>query len=415
MNQQRVLSFDDPRLQLRTNPASLSDSLTRSAMRVLDDLLASQQEALLSAPAIGLPVRLISVKSGDRLNHMLNPRLVEADNLRINRGEMNPVTGRIRRNVWRAFRVTLEGTDLSGQPKSVELSDAMAVSAQQAFELLDDPHAFAWITPFHRSWARATDPVAVARFKDIQAGLFAAPEAGTEAANTVPLACTGLREVELRQDDATPLCRIDILNPLQPLRGLDQCLLACLLALGGMGNVLMMTAAHTPVVVSALAMITQLRVHHAAQGWPLHALGLLGLDPALKAAPTDDQGIPLDHGLRHDAIVLGHDSPLLAGEDATAILRKLSKQLGGSGSVLLVPAPRRDPSLEDRLAAVFPALHLVTSPDGVVYLASKARQEIAKGHARLIALANATGQSGLPGAFADVIDLVRHRVDGARP
>lgn len=410
--QQRLLSYDDPRLQLRANVASLTDPLTRSAMRVLDDLLSHQKEGLLSAPAIGLPVRLISIKTGDRLGHFLNPRIASAGDMRINRGELNPLTGRIKRNVWRAFQVTLEGTDLSGQPRSVNLAGAMAIAAQQAFELFDRPQAFDWLTAFHQSWARARDPVAVARFQSIQTGLFAAPDAATEAAATTPLACTGLRQVELRDDEARPLCVIDMLNPQHPLRALDRSILASLLALSGLRNILMMTPTAAPVVIASLAMVTKLTVYHAASGWPVHALGLLGLAPALQAAPIDEHGIPQGGDIRQDAILLEDGHPILAGAEAITALRRLGKQLSGSGGVLMISALARDPLLEDQLAAAFPALHLVNSPEGVIYLASKTRLDIDKSRARLITIANACGATDLPEAFADVIDLVRMPSEG---
>lgn len=133
-----LLMFNDPRLGLRPNEARSDDLLTRVALRILDDALAADGDRVLSAPAIGIPVRALAMRQGADVIHLLNPSLSSLSDVVLNRGETSPQTGPMRRNTWRARTVTLAGWQAGGLPFSRVLEGPLAIGAQQAIDLLDN-------------------------------------------------------------------------------------------------------------------------------------------------------------------------------------------------------------------------------------------------------------------------------------
>lgn len=85
------LTHDDPRLGLRPAEARADDPLTGVAMRLLGDALTGSGDGCVCAPALGVPVRLLALRRGADLIHVLNPRLSSLSDLYLNRAETRQV------------------------------------------------------------------------------------------------------------------------------------------------------------------------------------------------------------------------------------------------------------------------------------------------------------------------------------
>lgn len=387
MTQFQQLAFDDPRLRLRVGAASTGDALTRSAMLILEDMLEQHRERVLSAPSIGIPVRLLSIKRGDRVQHLLNPLLSTAEDIRLNRGEHHPQTGPLRRNVWRAQKITLTGQDLSGQARNVELEQDLAIQAQQGLELFDKPRPFDWITGSHMIWLRSDKPEVKARFANMQAAFFAAPDSADPQTAHVPIRAVGCDLVEILDDALRPVGMIDPLHPLRPVAAEDRALLAAMIAFTTMRSALWMSPVSAPAIVALLSLVPQARVLHASPGWPRNAFGLMGLVPSVSEGAVDAEGMPLDPSQRHDVILLASDHPALSGGDPVPNLRRLAKAVNGHGGALIISAPGPDAALMRAMSVVFPAVATLPHEGGVIHVGVHSRPSLANAAARLIAIA----------------------------
>ncbi|MGP9805242.1 peptide deformylase [Paracoccus sp. NSM] len=387
MTQIQQLAFDDPRLRLRVGAASTGDALTRSAMLILDDMLDAHREKVLSAPSVGIPVRLLSIKRADRVQHLLNPRLTTAGEIRMNRGEHHPQTGPLRRNVWRARKITLTGQDLSGRDQIIALDGDLAIQAQQGLDLFDKPRPFDWITGSHMIWLRSDKPEVKARFANMQAAFFAAPDRGDPKAASVPIRALGSDRVEFLDDAMRPAGVLDALHPLQPVAPDDQALLAAIIAMTTLRSALWLSPMAAPVIVSLLSLVARARVRHAARDWPRNAFGLMGLVPSVTEAATDQDGMPLDLSERHDIVVLASDHAALGGTDRIANLRRLGKALNGHGGALFITAPDPDAELMRAMSVVFPAVATLPHEGGVILIGVHSRPALDNATARVLAIA----------------------------
>lgn len=387
MTQIQQLAFDDPRLSLRVGAASTGDALTRSAMLILEDMLDAHRERVLSAPSIGIPVRLLSIKRADRVQHLLNPRLATAEDMRMNRGEHHPQTGPLRRNVWRAHKITLSGQDLSGRDQIIALEQDLAIQAQQGLDLFDKPRPFDWITGSHMIWLRSDKPEVKARFANMQAAFFAAPDRADPKAGAVPIRALGGDRVEIFDDALRPAGVLDALHPLQPVAPDDQALLGAIIAFTTLRSALWMSPMAAPVIVSLLSLVPRARVLHAARDWPRNAFGLMGLVPSVTEAATDQDGIPLDLSERHDMVVLASDHPALGGADPVAALRRLGKAVNGHGGALFITAPGPNAALLRAMSVVFPAVATLPHEGGVILIGVHSRPALDNVSARVMAIA----------------------------
>ncbi|TJZ87129.1 peptide deformylase [Paracoccus hibiscisoli] len=386
-----LLMFNDPRLGLRPNEARSDDVLTRVALRILDDALAADGDRVLSAPAIGIPVRALAMRQGADVIHLLNPSLSSLSDVVLNRGETSPQTGPMRRNTWRARTVTLSGWQAGGLPFSRVLEGPLAIGAQQAIDLLDNQQSFSWITPFHRSWAVTTNATARARAEGINRGLH--PTDG----GTGPLRALDDRRVAVHGDDGQALCVLDSLDPSLPIEAADRQILAVMFAASAMRHVLVLAPEQFGVAVAALALVPGLTVHHETGGWPLGAVAALDLGRAHTTARLADP-IPAEGaaGPRFDAIVLRGDAAWLQGPDARTAMRRAARRLSGDGGVMMVRCATPLPEVEDLLQASFPVLYLVDDGAGqALYVAAKARLDLAAARARLLSIVNQTDHPAL--------------------
>lgn len=383
-----LLMFNDPRLGLRPNEARSDDLLTRVAMRVLDDALAGDGDRVLSAPAIGIPVRALAMRQGAEVIHLLNPTLSSLSDVVLNRGETTPQTGPMRRNVWRARTVTLTGSQAGGLPFSRVLEGPLAIGAQQAIDLLDNQQTFSWITPFHRSWAATTNATARARAEGINRGLHPAD------AGSGPLRALDDRRVAVHDDDGRALCVLDGLDPSLPITAADRQVLAVMFATSAMRHVLILAPEQFSVAVAALTLVPGLTVHHEAHGWPLGAVAAMDLGRAHATARLADPTPP--EGPRFDAILLRGDATWMQGPDAGAAMRHAMRRLSGDGGIMMVRSATPSPEVEDLLQASFPVLYLLDDgAGGALYVAAKSRLDLSAARARLLTITNQIDQRAL--------------------
>lgn len=375
------LSHDDPRLGLRPAEARADDPLTGVAMRLLGDALAGPGDGCICAPALGVPVRLLALRRGADLIHVLNPRLSSMSDLHLNQAETRPQTGPVQRHAWRTRRVTLVGTQPGGLPLSLDLDGPLAIAAQQAIEVLDNRDAFSWVTPFHRAWLRATDAPVRTRARAINHGLHRPDGAAMRLLDD--------RHVQVMDDDGAPLGVIDSLNPAMPVAGWARRCLGLLCATSALRHVMVMQPAHLPLAVAALALVPGLTVHHPATGWPTAAIQALDLGAAFRTAQLSDTN---PDAPRLDGIVTGADADWLHGPDALARIRHAGRRLSGDGGVLLVHGAGPLPAIRDLLQAAFPAVHAVDDGDATFLVAAKARLDMGAAHARVQAIVNRTDQ-----------------------
>ncbi|TJZ93807.1 hypothetical protein FA743_00590 [Paracoccus gahaiensis] len=368
------LLFNDPRMGMRVRPAQSGDMATRAAMRILDDMLARPGNRAIAAPAIGLPLRYLALRRGAELLHVLGPQLSAASGFHLNRAETTPATGPMRRHAWRAAKVTLTGTQPSGLPVSEDLDGALAISVQQAMELLDSGAPFDWITPFHRSWADSASPVIRARSEGLNRALHLAPWRG-DAEVAGPLVALDPQRVQVLDDAGAPVAVLDAANPSRPLCALGRRCLGILSATSALQNVMVLTPGLTPLAVALLSILPDLTLHHGP-GWPLRAMTALQLASGCRVAslsdPTADETAP-----RMDAILLEGDADWLHGAEAPALMRGHARRLTGGAAVLLVCYPGPAPKVEDLLQSIFPALYALDDPQaGTIYVAARARLDL---------------------------------------
>ncbi|MFV0409231.1 MAG: peptide deformylase [Paracoccus sp. (in: a-proteobacteria)] len=401
----RLLSYTDPRLYLHAGEAKSEDPLTRVAVRLLDDVLSSASgDQVVAAASLGVPLRLISVKTGEWRHHLFNPRYSAARNVRINWGETSPHTGMMRRNVYRADEIDLIATDMAGQPRQLTLQGQQAIAAQQAFEIFDRTDPFDWITGFHRSWTRASSPMAADRFAALSKGLFEAALPGSEGFDHAAMAFVSQDEVEVRNDldGREAVARINVNNPIDPVSPQDMEVLSILLGTSMLGQVLFLSRRRFGMAVSALSVVTNLKVHYRPDGWPVQAGNALGFGTVMQPFGKDMAKVDAHkQQQKFDGIVMDADDPYLADLSKPNALSGLAKSLSGLSAPLIISGRERAQRVEDTLLAAFPFVYQMDGRDGgVVYVCLKERLKLEGVYGRLLALENATSMGGMVAAIA---------------
>lgn len=395
----RLLSYDDPRLRLHSAEASIDNPLARAAVRILDEALSDPVDNVVSAAALGLPLRIISVRIGEWRHHLFNPVISGARHIRVNWKERSPHTGPVLRNTYRAGEIDLIGTDLAGEKREMTLDGKLAIAAQQAFELLDRADPFAWLTSFQRNWLRASSQQAADRLAGIAKALFDCPHPGGDGAASGPLAFKTMNEVELRGDDAKRpvLARLDVHDPGRPLCPRDMEILAILLGTCRMGHVLIRSPRRMGLAVALLAMLTNLKLSYRLEGWPVQATDMLGLGSVMKPCNGDLIGAETrEPRQQFDGIVMELDDPHLAELSGRNPLSGLGKSLSGLNAPLIIAGDARSPAIEDALLAALPFVYQMDSRNGgVIYVCLKDRLSLDTVYGRLLALENVSALGGM--------------------
>lgn len=405
MTPQSVLHFTDPRLGLRTNDASAEDALTRMAMRILDDMLLGAGDAVLCAPAVGIPVRLIAIRQGAQIIHVLNPRVSAVSDMHMNRAETFSPTGPIRRHTWRGRKVTLTGQQAGGLGYEETLEGALAIAVQQAMELLENRSPFDWITGFHRHWIGSTNPVARSRADGLNRALH---QAAATSDGKEPLVTLDTRMVRVNDDAGQALAVMDALNPVLPVDPLDLRCMGILTATSALREILITSARHFPLACGTLALLPNLTVHHLADCWPLKAMATMDMQGAFRTARlTDPPPAEGEPGTRFDALVADETEDWLTGPDAMVLMRLQARRLSGRGGVVLVCCAAPSAAIEDLLQAVFPVLYAVEDAQaGTIYVAAKARLDMDAARARAVSVAHQASQPALIRASCDGWQLI---------
>lgn len=392
MTPQSLLHFADPRLQLQVAEARPEDVMTRSALRLLDEAISGVDDHVLSAPAIGLPVRCLAIREGAEAYLLMNPNISAASDFRLNRAETCIHTGPIQRHVWRANRITVTGTYLTGYPFKKDFEARNAIRIQQAIQQMDCPNLFDWITPFHRGWMTSRNEVARARCAALNSALHAAPDHPA-----TPLAALSERMAQACDDKGDPIAQIDLLNTSLPVAPLDRRCMGILFAASAMRNVLMLSPEFFGLAVSALATLPVLQVHLQTPDWPQEATNALGLGGAMRQAPPENPDAPPEAVTQtYDAIFATSRAPVLSDPEHRTQLRQLARRLTGRGGIFVVTSPEPQKDVEQRLQAVFPSLYVVETPDvGLIYVATKERLDLGAIRARLMTMAAQTGLHSL--------------------
>lgn len=394
----RILSFTDPRLGMRMAEARADDMATRAAMRILDDLLAATGDGLIAAPAIGLPVRCLALRRGAEVIHVLNPAIPAAGDFALNRAETSPLTGPIRRHVWRARQVTLTGTHPTGLPVHELLEGRMAVLAQQALDLLDNRAGFDWITPFHRAWVASSDPALRARAEAVNRALHLAPWQGDPGIPAgTPLVALDRRQVQIRDDAGQPVALLDPGDPALPIDATDRRCLGILFTAPVLRQVMILSRQRAALAVSLLTILPGITLHHPASGWPQRAMEQMQLSAACRVtALRDPPPLPDGPDPKMDAIVMDGSDDWLQGPEAAALMRQQARRLNGNGGIAVICCASASAMIEDLLQAVFPSVHVIDERQaGTLYLAFRSRPDLPAAHARALRLSNQLGRPGL--------------------
>lgn len=355
------LAYNDPRIYMSPAVAAIGDSATHAALRVLTDVLSPRHDQVVSAPAFGLPVRVLAARRGDNIQYLLNPKLIEAAEFVRNIGESSPHTGSVRRNTLRARRVLMSGTGLAGEQQILKVEDRQAFEAQMALDLMERPDPFDWITPYHRHWLRSR----AGYFEAVNAGLYSA-RAGDM------LRFEDLNRVTLHPDGSdSALCTVDALNPMIPVTKRHHRLLALISVLTPLGNIYVAEAVNLPVILAALLVSGGLTVSGPENLIPREVLTRLGISPAIRSLPLSG----IDSGqveAAFDAVLFDKVASPAAPIPTQSSLRHIAKNLDGMTGTFLMAMPAIDSRLEEDLQAVFPHVFAFPSAEGeVIYAARK--------------------------------------------
>lgn len=380
----QILDHTDPRLGLRPNVARLEDGLTRAAIRILTDALASFGDRAISGPSLGLPLRIIAVRLGDLVHCVLNPSLVEARHLYLSQGETSLHLAGMRRDVVRAAEVTLSGTGISGKQISLALTGTPALEVQQAFELLDGQSPFGWMTAFHQVWSRSRGTPAAGLFETVNAGLYAPPVGAGIIRDGL-----NRRKIMFEGDH---ICDIDALNPLTPLGPHDPLVLGLMVQFSGMRSAFFSQPRQFGIAVAAQLMAPGMAVHVSQGSWPLEAARALGLAP--QTHPFALAGLPEDSAIKLDLAMIDHASR--PGTALPADLRSISRVLSGERGALIIVTPAEDAALEEMLQKHFAVVYAFSGPLYRVYVARKSPLTASVLQARLLNTAHRLGLADLP-------------------
>lgn len=372
------LAYNDPRLLISPSVAALGDGATRAALRVLTDALSPRLDQVVSAPAFGLPVRLIASRRGDEIQYLLNPKLIEAAEFVRNIGETSPHTGPVRRNTLRAKRVLMVGTGLGGEQQILKVEDRQAFEAQMALDLMESPNPFDWITPYHSHWLRH----GAGYFEAVNAGLYSAQSEGI-------LRFDDLNRVTLHLAGAdSALCTMDALNPMIPVIKRHRRLLALISVLTPLKNLYLAEAENLPVLLGGLLVSGGLKVFGPENLLPGEVLTRLGIAPAYRSLALSgliSGSVSAEGGAAFDAVMFDRVASPSAPIPTQSNLRQIAKNLDGMSGTFLIAMPGLDSNLEQDLQAVFPHVFAFPSAEGeVIYTARKSWEGESAIRARII-------------------------------
>lgn len=156
-----IVRYPDRRLRQPAAPVSLFDAALR---RLADDLLETMRAAPgigMTAPHIGVALRLVVIDLGDGPQVYVNPQIVAASSDRRRHAEGSVSMPGISEEIERPARVTVRYQDLDGMPQSVAADGLLSVCLQHEIDQLD---GIFWIERL----SRLRRDRAVKRFEKLQ-------------------------------------------------------------------------------------------------------------------------------------------------------------------------------------------------------------------------------------------------------
>jgi len=134
-----ILTYPDPRLELKTAPVSVVDDEVR---KLVDDMAQTMYQAPgvgLAAPQVNIQKRIIVVdtsESRDQLRVLINPELVELDGKQECEEGCLSVPG-VFAPVTRAERIRVRALDRDGKQFEMDADGLLAVCIQHEIDHLD--------------------------------------------------------------------------------------------------------------------------------------------------------------------------------------------------------------------------------------------------------------------------------------
>ena len=136
MTIQEIRLFGDPVLVTPASPVVDFDKELRNLVSDLIDTMLDAPGAGLSAPQIGVPLRVFTWCVDDEIGHLVNPQLTLSDELQD--GEEGCLSfPEIRYDTPRALRAVARGFNMHGEPITVEGSEFLARALQHETDHLD--------------------------------------------------------------------------------------------------------------------------------------------------------------------------------------------------------------------------------------------------------------------------------------
>lgn len=414
MNTASFLHCTDPRLGIRPATADTKNMTTRLAIRAILDALSGLGDRAVSAPALGFPVRVLGLRIGDNSTCLLNPKIISAGPISVTRGEVTPHSDPFWRNAFRAKSLIIEGTSLvGGREQQLAVPDGAVLSVQQAFDLINHPDPFGWLTPFHRLWIQLGKSDQAARYAGVNAGLRAA---SMGQANAVGLRAGKGDLIEVLLENDQPADIINGMNPLVPPTLLNQFLLALLLEFSSMRNMLLTDTSKISLAVAAMLISPGMKVSFGGCRVPQQAIATLGLTQCFSNVSWDLTNFPdnKDAIPEFSSVVLDCTRTENSGTVAQIKTAAIARALSGKNSGLFIVCPAEDSATEQILQRHFSTVLLFqTGPDGpIVYIARKSDADGGVVRARLFGTATQIGATVPLLAFQS--DSWRLRKDGKR-
>ena len=132
-----IVRYPDPRLALPAQPVTMFDAALRE---LADDLLATMHAAPgigITAPHIGIPLRVVVLDLGDGARTYVNPEIVRASSETILHQEGSVSMPGVNDDIRRHQRVRISYRDLDGNEQTEEASGLRAVCHQHEIDQLN--------------------------------------------------------------------------------------------------------------------------------------------------------------------------------------------------------------------------------------------------------------------------------------
>lgn len=132
-----IVRYPDPRLTLPAQPVTMFDAALR---QLADDLLATMRAAPgigITAPHIGIPLRVVVLDLGDGARTYVNPEIVRASSETILHQEGSVSMPGVNDDIRRHQRVRISYRDLNGNERTEEASSLRAVCHQHEIDQLN--------------------------------------------------------------------------------------------------------------------------------------------------------------------------------------------------------------------------------------------------------------------------------------